>query len=183
MAWKEWSDGEVLYSADLNGNFDYTQIHRKQFSDATARSLTAVDGVWTDSGTAFVFSAPANSFILGGFFTCTLGNDGPGERWGGLNIKITGATMITSYLKTGKFYVEESGAIGSEMPMYSGSEDYLFKLVEEGSYVFTTYIPPMKIEDATTTFTIRLITNNVDDTTSISNATMDLIYVENFEED
>ena len=182
MAWKEWSDGEVLYAADLNTNFDYTQIHRKQFSDATARTHTG-DTNWADSGTAFVFSAPADSLILGGIFSCRLGHDGGGGSTGYLNIKITGATMTTSYITKGRFYVPENGVVPSGMPLYDTGEDSLWVKVDEGLSMFTTYIPPMKIEDATTTFTIRIKTSNDADTTTIDNATMDLIYVENFEED
>ena len=178
----DWADGEVLYSVDLNDTFDAGVIHRKQFSDATSRNHTG-DTDWTDSGTVFTFSAPANSLILGGFFSCNLGHDGAGGSTGGLNIKITGATMTTSYLIGGRFYVEESGQVDSWMPRYSTGEDYLWKMIEETSGMFTTYIPPMKIEDATTTFTIRIITSNSGDTTTISAATMDLIYVPVFKDD
>ena len=182
MAWTNFVNGTTADADEVNDNFDYVKIKRKQFSDATARTHTG-DTNWADSGTAFVFSAPANSLILGGIFSCRLGHDGGGGSTGYLNIKITGATMATSYITKGRFYVPENGAVPSGMPLYDTGEDSLWVKVDEGLSMFTTYIPPMKIEDATTTFTIRIKTSNDADTTTIDNATMDLIYVTAYDED
>lgn len=172
----DWADGDIAFAVDFNDTFDAVLIHRKQFSDATTRTKTG-DTSFADSGTAFTFSAPVGSLMIGFYFTLRIKTSGGGAT-ASAGLTITGSNLGTS------FVVSKGQTSTGESTGYETTETDIFNTAAATlNLKISSYFTPLKILDASTTFTIRIKTSDGAQTTTIDNVTLDIIYLNNFAED
>jgi len=179
----DWSDGQTLYAGSLNDTFDALVLHRKVHSIATEDTSTSI--TWADmtDGT-FTITNGLNSLIVG----INIGVDlkiSNGSYRAETGLKIVGSNLGTKYFVTLDNWLVNAGVDGDTFsPRLETSEAYLFQALDTGYKQFTaSAFYPLKLLDATTTFSIRLRTNNASGTAYIQNAKVEIIYIKNFVDD
>jgi len=180
----DWSDGEVLYAADLNDTYGAVSFHRKIFTSAGPD--TDDTQAWVDmaSGT---FTIAANSALITSiYFACTLQHTATGVSLAEAGLKISGTGMTTTYIRSGdqttwvrlSYTNDNANTASSE---FGTAEDFLFRTAETTARPFAVSISPA-LKTATsgnTTFQVRI----KGDTVTISNVVIHVVYVEKFKDD
>ena len=170
-------DANAVTFPKLNTN---ARTHRKQFSDATLRTHTG-DTIFTDSGTAFTFSAPVDSLVLGGFIKINIFTNNASHS-AQCAVKISGTNLGDKWLIPAQQHAE-TGADKQGDNYLSDGEILAFLSYDTSGRYFRLAIPPFKILDATTTITFRILIGNSASQVSLNNVEADIIYIQGFDED
>ena len=176
-----FTGGTKAKASEVNENFAFNLIHRKVMADATER--TTASAAWVDTATTFTLTAPVNSLLIGLAVKCELKNPPNGQAY--MNVKIDGTNLGTKYFSSKRLMDIQFGPT-SYQPFIVSTELFLCSLK---TAVTDTYFPsyaaafnPLKILDASTTFTVRLRGNGIG-TVGIRNVEIEAVYVEGFTED
>lgn len=170
------------FSTKLNNNFTAGQLKRKKFSDATERTHTG-DTNFTDTSTAFTFTAPANSFVMSMRVKCELKISNSANR-GQMILKLAGTNLGTIYLDNSDWYDNATGANTTISTKFSSSASALF-VTDDTAYITLQVMTATSLEilDASTTLTVAIRTSDSAQTVSVKNVEVDMIYVEDFSEE
>lgn len=168
------SDGDQLN----DGYFNDIELHRKQYTDATAYTTTSTSFV---NKASFTVSSGASGIIFGIFFRCTLKNSN-GSYKARVRLRVYGTTLGTYYLSNGGSTVDtyhnvtlDTANSTSVLCEQNGStsDQYL------GASIFCGINTP----DATTTIYIDLNTDNGSNTATLDNIECNVLYKKGYIED
>jgi len=173
------ADGDIFFAADFNDTFGAVTLHRKQFSDTTIRTSTSTS--FENSGTAFTLSIPVNSMIIGFYVLLRLrvqsqtGSDNASSC-----LEINGTNLGSLFLTAQRL---ESDQIVTVPSLETTETDLFNSLATSLTSLTASGFTPLKILDASTTFTIRIKTNDASRVAELDNVTIDVLYTEVFSED
>ena len=191
----DFSDGDTFFAGTtsdtdkLNGITNEVNrkgvIHRKVYESAAQVNVSGSS--FTDTAKTFDLAAPINSLITSITYKCELSNN-TSNNASITDIKITGTNLGTKYL-TGYFsYLPNTNLEFTRSPVISDTAETNGIFYWSGSYgtfnkFGVTSSEPLKILDATTTFTIRLKRGEHAFDALLKNAKIEVIYIENYTED
>lgn len=166
------SNGATLTAPEFNA----VTIHKKSFSDATARTSTS--NSWADSGTAFTFSPAGGeaAIILGIVFYCRMKHIDPG--YAEVNLEFDGTNLGTYYLR--RRDLSDSGLGYSDIfldPTENSAFDENSGVLQIKKVHQALYLP---VKDSSTTITVRLRTDTGGNTAHVQDVELDVIYADNF---
>ena len=175
----DWEAGTALASEDLNDTFNATSvIHRKLFTQAT-EDTDNTDG-WADSTSSFTITNGLNALILGIYIKCDLKVNG---GTGSMNLKINGTNLGTIYITDAEFRLAAAfqDTVGARI---NPSEAPLFRTnsVAYKSHSMSIFIP-LKLLDATTTFTVRIFNGGGGAIVGIDEIDIRVVYADVFTDD
>lgn len=167
-------------SFPINAN---TSLHRKVFS-AVATERASATGAWTDTLTAFTLTHGVNSLLQ--FLRMKFDTKNVGGGVSGVRLKITGATLTTTYVECISCEVSATPTASFEphLTTTSGAVTVGLAYTDDASYRTMSYNIPtdLKLPDSQTVFTVQITTNGAG-TSYIQNVELDAIYSEGFTDD
>ncbi len=170
------ADGDALKAAYFN---DWI-IHREKFTGATVRTIESTS--WTDSGTAFTFTAPVSSMIMGLRFKFTM-NNGDAAETTYVGLKINGTNLGSLYLRSMNWYINLDDWKHLEL---NSSENAITSLTGTSQTAIEFRFPAMlEILDTSTTFTVRLKSSSAvgGKGAIVRDVELDVIYAKGFVEE
>lgn len=171
-----WADGDTLFSADLNDTYGAVTFHRKQFSDATERTINSSS--WKDSGTQFTLTAPVGSIMTGFFLTIDISASQTTTVTSSVNIQLNGSNLGTQYFRLITNNNISTNSTEGALIIHTGNDSN----TNFFPYNVSSFIP-LKLLDASTTLKIRVIQSSASTDGKIKNVVLDVIYTEVFKED
>jgi len=183
----DWSDGEVLYAADLNDTLNlmagYGIIRRKLYSEADETTDTAYQGSYADITPArsFTITGASGGLILGIHVTAEVSNSTGGADYATVSLVISGTNLGTLSID-GNLRAGDTSS-GVQPTIIGGSEQYMFYSGANGYAPYATNCTyALPILDDTTTFTFRGQTGSTNKL-RLKNIVVTVVYVRDFEDD
>lgn len=184
----DWSNGDVLTSADQNDTFGAVTLHRKIFASLTGSTDTSTSTALENvNSSSFTLSA-LNGLILSIRFKCELKTSNVNDAVTAI-LKISGTNLGDLYTKRG-WVTFKSTSDETHVPYLTsvaptpGNEDAGIVTNSTTDKVHVNDMgPALKLLDATTTFQVQFGTANGATTATISEIEIDVTYVERFKDD
>lgn len=177
--------GTKAKASEVNENFAFVIMHRKLFTDVTERTETLT--AFTDTATTFALTAPVNAMIIGITVKAELNHDNAGDLVEA-SLKINGTNLGTVFLsnRNNTILAKHGGINHTDATPYIDTSEARLMGNQTGTayaFFFGQAFSPLKVLDASTTFTMRLRSVNGLGTVRMRNVTIEVLYIEGFTED
>ena len=177
----DWSDGELLYSADLNDTFNAVTTHKFNYADTT--EYTTTSGTFVNVGTA-TLSTSINAQVIGFemFAAVQMDNNSDGVQ---VQVEVSGTNLGSYYLST--INNISSANYGFGYFSSTNTDAVIYKVAGSGGGSFSSYgmtaFSSLTLLDTTTNIIFKFKRIGSTDDVRIKNINFNLIYHEAIKND